>query len=104
MSDQWVEIGINDTWNFDETPEFTGFYMAKRDEVGANKSTIYDFRLVDGTMISIWGNAVLDIRLKGLQVGEEVKITYLGKKKSEKSGREFKDFKVAHKIPELGQK
>jgi len=47
--------------------------------VGENNSTLYTVQTKDtGENLGVWGSAVLDSRMKGIGVGQEVKITYQG--------------------------
>lgn len=97
-NDGWKKVEINPTWDYQEQPEFTGTYMAKESEVGPNNSNMYTFKVTDGSLMGVWGNTILDGRFKNLQVGEEVKIVYLGKMESSKvKGREYHNFEVYHK-------
>lgn len=101
MSDsKWVKVEMgNDTmWDFETDKEFVGVFLEKREHIGDNDSNVYVFEGEDNKTYGIWGNSILDSRLKNIQVGEEVKIEYLGKKKSEKNpSRMYKDFDVWHR-------
>lgn len=96
-NNNWQRIETNPTWDFNEEKELIGFYMGVEIEVGPNKSNLYDFKKSNGEIISVWGNTLLDTRFKNLEKGEEVKIVYLGKVKSEKTGREYHNFEVYHR-------
>ena len=90
---------MGDTWNFDEAPEMVGLYLGHEEGVGENDSNLYTFE-VDQKNISVWGSTVLDIRLKNVKVGEEVKIVFNGMKDSpNRKGKQYKDFEVYHREP-----
>ena len=97
---EWEKVEMSPTWDFEEKPEMVGIFKGVEKEVGANASNLYTFKLEDGELISVWGSTILDTRLKNLEIGEEVKISYLGKEKSPTSGREYKNFDVFHRMPE----
>lgn len=83
-------------WNWDEDGEEIEGILIKVDEnVGENESNVYTLELEGGKTVGIWGTAVLDSRLKELELGTKVQIIYKGKKKNPESGRTFKDFSVS---------
>lgn len=99
---QKVEAEAGETWDFEATPEIQGILIRKEEHVGPNDSNMYRLQIesdTEGTKeIGIWGNTVLDGRFKKVEVGEEVKIEYLGKEKSPKTGREYHSFEVYHRL------
>lgn len=97
-NDGWEKVGVSKAWNFEtDGKEFVGIYVSMQPDVGDNHSKMYDFD-VNGESRSVWGNAVLDVRLKNVRPGEEVKIVYLGMANSEKvRGRKYKNFEVYHR-------
>ena len=104
MSD-WIKVDSNqnETWDYNQEKEIEGTYVSKEENVGPNESNMYNFITPDGSTIGVWGNKMLDDRFKGISTGEEVKIVYLGKVKSEKTGREYHNFDVYHKPNESKQ-
>ena len=104
MSD-WKKIEVGNTWNYKEEgkdAEFVGVYVSKDEHVGENDSIVYNFKTADGGIIGVWGSTVLDVRLKNLEVGEEVKIVYLGLEPSEKrKDKSYHNFEVYHRMPEF---
>lgn len=100
----WKKVEIDNSWNYldqGEGTEFVGIYLAKQEHVGENDSIIYNFER-DGEMISVWGSTVLDIRMKNIKIGEEVKIVYKGKAESQKrKGKTYHDFDVYHRMPAM---
>ncbi len=91
----WKEVNpeISDMWDCEKDKTIQGVYVAKKENVGENNSNVYVLT-VGNTKVGVWGSVVLDGRFEQIKQGSEVKIEYLGKKKAEKGGREYKDFKV----------
>ena len=103
---EWKKIeptteGYNPTWDPQEENELMGTYVDKKEGIGANKSNLYTFRKKDGSLVSVWGCAVLDVRFGNLEAGEDVKIVYKGKVSNEKTGRTYHDFDVYHRESEI---
>src|SRR3990167_10500700 len=101
MADQWVKVGGNgnneeivDNWDPELQGELVGKYLGKKENIGRNNSTVYQFEQEDGKKIGVWGSAVIDNRMKEVQIGDMVKMVYLGKVNNPKSGRTFKNFDV----------
>ena len=73
-----------------------GVLMEKKTGVGQHKSNLYTFFLdgddVADTEVVVWGGAVLDSRLKNVEIETKVKIEYLGEKEG-KNGK-YKDYDV----------
>jgi len=92
--EEWEKIEVAPTWDFKEEPEFVGVFVSAESEVGPNKSNLYNFRIIDGSIVAIWGNTILDSRFKNLVAGQKVKIVFVGKVKSPKTGREYNSFEV----------
>lgn len=92
---EWKKVGgIVDTWDPELTKEVQGKYVEKQENIGRNNSTKYVFEQADGAQIGVWGSAVIDNRMKSVNVGDEVKIVFLGKQKNPKTGMSFKAFDV----------
>jgi hypothetical protein len=111
MSD-WKEITPGNSWNYKEAfeeakqpkagVEFVGTFLDKEEHVGENDSTVYNFETPDGDFMNVWGSTLLDLRLKNVKPGEEVKIIYLGAEASEKrKGKSYHNFRVFHRKPEF---
>lgn len=100
MANDWKKIEVGNTWAYKDLgkdAEFEGLYIGKEENVGENHSTVYSFE-VKGDTISVWGSTLLDIRLKNIKQGEEVKIVYLGEEPSEKrKGKTYHNFEVYHR-------
>ena len=105
MTKEWekLEDDMNPTWNgkennLSEGDEIVGILKDRESGVGPNESMMYTLQTKDG-VYGVWGGTVLDTRLKNAEIGDEVKIVYNGYKKSEKTGREYKDFTVFRRQP-----
>ncbi len=81
-------------WDFEKNKILEGVLISKESGIGPNESNFYKFELKDGEVTGAWGNVVLDDRLVQVSIGDQVKITYLGKVKNDQSGRTYKSFDV----------
>lgn len=105
---EWQKVEISPSWNGnDENKKFklvagdelVGTFQGFEEHVGENDSNVYTFKTADGIK-SVWGSTVLDARFKNFEIGEQVKIVYLGKVKSEKrKGKEYHNYDVYHRKP-----
>ena len=89
-----------DVFDFDNWTDKTsiiGLYVGRKDDVGPNKSKMYIIETNDNQRVSIWGSTLLDDRFQEININEQVKIIYLGKAKSESSGRTYRNFEVYHR-------
>lgn len=100
MAKKWIKVESKPTWKFQEDKEVEGVYVSKDEAVGLNNSSLYNLKQADGSIIGVWSNTLLDDKLKGVEFGQEVKIVYLGKVVSEKTGREYNNFDVYVGDPE----
>lgn len=91
-----VEDKAGSTHNFEENKEIRGILFNVKNSVGPNNSTMYEIE-VGEDIVSVWGASVLDQKMKQVEVGDEVKITYNGKKISDKTKRQYKDYTVQHR-------
>lgn len=99
-NDGWTKVEIAPTWEFESDKEIIGAFVGVEENVGPNNSRMYTLEVAGGEKVGVWGNAVLDTRMKNVTEGEEVKIVYLGKKESEKvKGRSYHNFEVYHRKP-----
>jgi len=102
----WEEINPSNTpvWQYRNAgDEIIGYLEKVEENIGPNNSRMYTLRKEDGTFIKVWGSTLLDNRFDFIALGEKVKIVYQGKKKAQKGGRAYHDFKVYHakaKTPE----
>ena len=108
VKEEWEKIETSEAklWDFEKDgAELTGKLIEVRTGVGQNDSNIYTVEQEDGELRGFWGTTVLDGRLKNIEFGDFVKVVFLGRETSEKSGREYKNFEVYRrtakgKIPE----
>ena len=93
----WEEQKMEDTpvYDFTKNRILKGLFIEKREQIGHNGSNMYIFENADNNeRVAIWGNTLLDTRLKNCVEGQEVGLEYLGLAKSEKTGWEYHNFKV----------
>jgi len=83
-----------------ENPEdsISGIYISKQEGVGENHSNIYNLKTSKGNVVSVWGSTVLDQKLKLVEIGDDIKIIFVGKVKPE-GKREYKDFRLQKAPP-----
>lgn len=78
---QEAPSSLTPTANWTTPGEYVeGEYRGMQEAVGPNQSRLYNFRMEDGTFVSVWGGTVLDNRMDQMQppVGSIVKIVYVG--------------------------
>ena len=75
-----------------ENDEIEGKLLRIDEEVGENKSMLYTLETEDSAR-GVWGSTVLDEKMKIFEVGNYVKIVFLGRKKGGKKDN-YKDFDV----------
>ena len=93
MAYKKVNIG-GEAWDFQTQNEIEGIYVAKKENVGPNKSNMYYLRPEEGDDMAVWGSTVIDNQMMLVPLNSKVKITYLGKATSEKTSREYNNFMV----------
>jgi|AntAceMinimDraft_18_1070375.scaffolds.fasta_scaffold44094_3 hypothetical protein len=82
-------------WDENEQPIIEGVFFGVQKDIGENKSNLYSLSQEDGNILNFWGSTLLDERLITAVAGKhEIRIEFLGKIKSQKGGREYKDYKV----------
>lgn len=82
-------------WEYEkEGDSIVGVYISKQEDVGMNKSCVFNLDQPNGKIISIWSSTVLENKFKLVKIGDDLKIIYLGEKKAEKGNRTYKDFKI----------
>ena len=80
------------TWDFNEDSELIGIYKgAETKDIKGKARTIHTFE-VNGVITNVWGTAILDSRLAGLE-GAKVKAVR-GNKVKTKTGNSCWEFKV----------
>jgi len=99
--EKWTTAGENnEMWNGEGSVQ--GIYVSKKEDVGQNKSNIYNIRKADKALVGIWGSTVLDGRFSEIEIGSEVKVTALGEKES-KTGKTYKDYTVEYREVEKSE-
>jgi hypothetical protein len=101
-NDGWRE-NTGNTWKPEKKDdEVVGILVDIEKEVGQNGSTMYTVEEAKThETVSIWGSAILDSRMKGINIGEEVRVVYkgLGDKKPGKNPPKL--WQVFHRDPEV---
>lgn len=102
--DGWIDASTaktDGTW--DKQKPLMGKLVRKQENVGPNNSMMYHLEVTEGDdkgkVIGVWGSTVIDTKFDSIPLNSLVKIESLGKVKSEKTGREYEDFKVLYKPP-----
>ena len=81
-------------WVYNNEDDFIeGILVNKEDNVGENKSWMYNIETSEGVK-NVWGSAILDSRMKFVNVGAKVKITYKGLGEGKAGRNPPKIFKV----------
>lgn len=72
-----------------------GYYVTKREGVGANDSTVYELLLSTGEKVSFWGSDLIDGKFAEIPLNCEVRVEFLGiaQPKTPK-GRAYANFRV----------
>ena len=96
---KWKKLEIEDTHDFDSSPELEGTFVGVENDVGPNNSKLYTIEKEDGEKITFWGATVLDRWMRQANIGDDLKIIYQGMAKNDKSGRSYKNFEVL--IPDI---
>ncbi len=84
LIDPWIPKLPND--------EISGKLLRIDEKVGTNESMLYTLETEDSVR-GVWGSTVLDEKMKIFEVGDYVKIVFLGRKKGGKKD-DYKDFDV----------
>jgi len=97
-TEKWTKVSeaTGEAWNW-ENGAVQGVYLEKRENIGENESNMYMLKDAKRAIIGVWGTTVVDAKMQAVEVGNEVRITPLGEKKSEKSGRTYKDYDVEYR-------
>ena len=102
QQDEWqeakgnsVETDVIADWSkAPEGHELIGYFIDKATGLGENGSTLFVIETAEGKKVGVWGSTVLDERMNQVPVNAKTKITYLGKKNSQKGGRSYHTFEV----------
>ena len=80
------------SWNIEKQKEITGKILNIEEKGGKYETKVYTLE-TETEIVDVFGSIVLDEKLKSFgQVGNIIKIEYLGKKKGKDA--EYKDFDV----------
>lgn len=90
MSDEWKKIERN-AHNFEEEIEFVGVFLGTVESQFELDNYLFN---KNGKEVIVFGKTALKTKMSAVEPGQVVKIVYLGKKKSQKSKREYDDFEV----------
>jgi len=71
------EIGTN-TWRPNESEFIVGSVDDKKSGIGVNKSMMYTLKTERDGIVALWGSKVLDEKMAHVNIGDLVRITYLG--------------------------
>lgn len=89
------EVGGGDVHTLEEGQKLCGTLLEIKGNQGRdNNSDIVVVETDEGKTVEAWSSAVLSDKLSNVSVGDWIQIEYIGKKKSEKTGREYKDWKL----------
>ena len=97
--ENWEEVNPAEwpeSWDYANEIELVGTLVEMKSDVGQNKAMLYTIEKEDGVKLTVWGTTVLDSRLKGLPIGEKIKIVYEGEAPPKPGRNPAKLFKVYH--------
>ncbi len=92
MEDEWTKVE-SEIWNPEEGDEISGTYLGVQEEVGENKSNLYAIETSEAKQLGVWGCKVLDGKMIGIKIGQQVKIKFNGRVKPDK-GKEYKSYDI----------
>ena len=89
---------VGDFWEsmfaFENPGDFIqGKYCGTVGDIGENESNVHILES-EGKRVGMWGSSVLDKRMRSVNLGADVMVVYQSLETSEKSGRDYRDFKV----------
>lgn len=95
--DNWEEVSpqtdIVPVWDYKKDKEIVGIYKTALTNIGPNKSNMYHLETENG-VVGVWGTSLLDSRFAQISLGSKVKLVYEGFAKSDKTGRNYHNFKT----------
>lgn len=92
---KYKAVDAGEFFNFEkEGDSVCGVLVDITEEFGANKSKVYKLRQENDQIVNVWDNVVLSDKMKLVGINSDIRITYLGKKKSKDGSREYNDFSV----------
>ena len=93
----WNEVkreGDVSTWRPEVNEALEGVLTEITRNLGENKATLYVVTTANDEKVGAWETSVLRSKLERLPIGTEVKIVYLGKRKSKAGPGSYHDFQV----------
>jgi hypothetical protein len=93
---EWKEVQPNIWKPETKGDQVEGVLIGKDSNKGSFESMAYSIETKDKAHLLIWGCAVLDERMKYVNVGEEIKVVFDGEGQNKK-GQNIKLFKVYKK-------
>ena len=103
--DGWQKVGGSsqnaEQWKPVKTGEsVAGQYIEKKEGVKTNygPATIYVLKQADGSEVAVFGKANIDRQMAKVDLGNEVRITFLGLEKNPKTGFDFKKYEVETRV------
>ena len=94
--ESWEEVGNfwDQMYIFERAADFIeGTLLGKADGIGPNNSMVYILEY-NGERYGVWGCTILDSRMKDVEIGRYIRITYTGMAVNPKTEREYKEYKV----------
>lgn len=84
----------HEIWKHEKDGDFIeGILLLKSSDIGENKSWMYSLETSEGIK-NIWGSTILDSRMKLVEIGSKIKITFKGVGEKVKGKNPVKIFKV----------
>lgn len=93
-SGQFDQSEQRPAWSPSKGDVIRGSYVRRRDGLGARNSTIYEFKLNDGTIQGVWSSKAIDDAIAQASIGDYFIIIFKGKKVLE-NGNNFNQFAIA---------
>lgn len=95
-NENWIEVSTNSDEVWDGKAVLQGVYLNKKDNVGPNESTMYFIKTKDSE-VGVWGSTVINNKMALVPFNSEIVIEPLGIVKSEKTGRQYKDYAIKYR-------
>lgn len=97
--------GLNPVVEFNRPGEWVaGTYVGERTlTIGKREQPMYDLRLTDGQVVSIWGSTILDTRMRQLlpEMGDKLLIQFLGDVPTKRGMTPAKNFRVSKIVSDI---
>lgn len=101
-NENWNEVKSESdfppVWDFQKDGDtIEGKYVGKRQGIGKYKKNVYQIETANG-VYDVWGSTVLDRKMGEVEIGQLVRIKYMGTAKGK--GGEYHDWSVMYADPE----